>query len=217
MSAEKSNSGKTLHSDLPLNRIEAFSDGVIAIIITILVLEFKVPHLHGNPDISQGLKTALVAELPKFASYLISFLVLTVWWIAHHQLIHLLRRADRKVLWLNALFLMFLSLIPFPTGLIGEYPDQPLAAVAYGAVCFFTGLSFLGLRWYISRNIPIVKSGIPESILKRDLRRGSLSPILYAIATGTAAFWPLVAICLFALIPVYYLFPSPFFGRSQTE
>jgi uncharacterized membrane protein len=193
---------------LSLNRIEAFSDGVIAIIITILVLEFKVPQIHGIENLAQALEGEILALLPKFIAYVISFLVLAVWWIAHHHLLHLLRFADRTVLWLNLLFLMFLSLIPFPTGLMGEYPDQPWAGALYGGVCFCTGLSFLWMRWHISRTPALLKTPIPDHERKRALRRGALSPVLYGAATLVACVSPKIAILIFALIPVYYCVPS---------
>ncbi len=195
-------------SGLPLNRIEAFSDGVIAILITILVLEFKVPDLHGVSDLREALKLALSAGIPKVISYMISFLVLTVWWVAHHHLFHLLRYADRITLWLNALFLMFLSLIPFPTGLMGEYPHEPLTAIIYGTVCFLCGFTFFLLRRYVSHRPSLLKQGVSEEILSRNLRRSLISPVAYFAATCISAKWPVCGVTLFALIPLYYVVPG---------
>jgi len=126
---------------MPTSRIEAFSDGVFAIVVTLLVLWIQVPQLQGS-DISLALSTALRGMLPKFLSYALSFVIACVWWVAHHHLFALLTRSDRGLLWLNSLFLFWLASVPFPTALLGDYPRERIAVVAYGAVMLMAGLSF---------------------------------------------------------------------------
>ena len=119
--------GRFRRGDLHLTRVEAFSDGVFAIVVTLLVLELKVPALkdHGS-----------VAELlPKFLSWLISFIIVCKFWLNHHHILGLARNANFGFVWLNSLFLMGQSFIPFPTALVGEYPDNKLAVSAFGIVC----------------------------------------------------------------------------------
>src|SRR5450432_1417794 len=111
---------------LHLNRIEAFSDGVFAIIVTLLVLELKIPDLHDHPNVHE-LSEKLLAILPKFLSWLISFIIVCKFWLNHHHVLSLASHANYALVWLNSLFLMFQSFIPFPTGLMGEYPENPLA------------------------------------------------------------------------------------------
>ncbi|NJL56438.1 DUF1211 domain-containing protein [bacterium] len=115
------------------SRLEALSDGVFAIVITLLVLELRVPELSSRLANDQ-LLTALVALLPKLLGYITSFLMIAIYWVAHHNVFHLLQRCDRICLWLNLLFLMCLAFIPFPTALLGEYPQTQVAISVYGGV-----------------------------------------------------------------------------------
>jgi hypothetical protein len=117
---------------MPKNRLEAFSDGVIAIVITLLVLEIHVPP---NPLVTnQEMLNAILKLAPHLVAYMISFLVCAVWWVAHHALIHDLRQVDTALLWANNLFLLGLAFLPFPTALLGQHPAQPIAAACYGVV-----------------------------------------------------------------------------------
>src|SRR5450432_774551 len=111
--------------DLRLGRTEAFSDGVFAIVVTLLVLDLKVPSLADARD-SKSLAIALLALMPQLLSWLISFIIVCKFWLNHHHLLNRARRADYAMLWLNSLFLMGQSFIPFPTALMGQYPHNPL-------------------------------------------------------------------------------------------
>src|ERR1700730_13244663 len=112
--------------DLRLNRIEAFSDAVFAIVVTLLVLEFKVPDLHNANDAGE-LARHLRIMLPQFLSWLISFIIVCKFWLNHHHILGMARHADYGMVWINSIFLMGQSFIPFPTALIGEYHRAPLA------------------------------------------------------------------------------------------
>lgn len=112
--------------ELRLNRIEALTDGVFAIIVTLLVLEFKVPPLEDPDDIAE-LGGFLAALLPKLLSWLISFIILAKFWLNHHHVLNMARHFNYAAVWLNAIFLMTQSFVPFPTALMGEYPENPLA------------------------------------------------------------------------------------------
>ncbi len=195
---------------LPLNRIEAFSDGVIAIIITILVLEIKVPDVHTALDLRSALHDELINTIPKILSYIVSFVVLAVLWVEHHHLFHLIKHSDQGVLWLNSLFLMCLALIPFPTGLIGEYPLEPVSSLWYGAVFILTRLSFLLLRWYVTHKSGLLEEDVSKELHRRIIRRYLLSPVLYAVATLLVFVHPYISLVGFAIIPLipfYYFVP----------
>src|ERR1700676_3442872 len=132
---------------MPTSRIKALSDGVFAIIITLLVLEIHVPEVQ-DKNISAALEHSLLAMTPKFLSYILSFVLVCIWWVAHHHLFHILKRSDRGLLWLNSLFLLWLAFIPFPTALMGDFPGERIAvlgdAVAktlLGGVFFFCCIS----------------------------------------------------------------------------
>jgi uncharacterized membrane protein len=182
------------------NRLEAFSDGVIAIVITLLVLEIKVPEVKSGIELRAG----LVHLLPKVGAYVISFLVLAVWWVSHHHLIEQVKNVDRGLLWLNNLFLLALAFIPFPTALMGEYPRQPEGAVIYGLTCTAAGAAFFGMRVYAANR--------PEMLVHRDVaaemrafkRKSLLSPLLYGIATALALWEPAASMVVFAATPLYF-------------
>ncbi len=126
------------------NRLEAFSDGVIAIIITIMVLELKVPH-----DTSTA---ALLKLLPVLLSYVLSFVLVSIYWINHHYLIHLVDKVDRLILWANLNLLFWISLTPFVTGYMGENHAAPISVALYGLVQTVCSISFLFLRSAIARH-----------------------------------------------------------------
>src|SRR5437867_6605973 len=130
------------HGELRLTRIEAFSDGVFAIIVTLLVLELKVPALK-DPHSVRELTHALIDLLPKFLSWLISFIIVCKFWLNHHHVLALARHADYALVWLNSIFLMGQAFIPFPTALLGEYPGNPLAVSFFGCVFAVNTLLFL--------------------------------------------------------------------------
>ena len=141
-----------LRGQLPLNRIEAFSDGVFAIVVTLLVLELKVPSLTDHASVAE-LAHALREILPKFLSWLISFIIVCKFWLNHHHILALARHADYGFVWLNSIFLLGQSFIPFPSALMGEYPDNRLAVSFFGLVFAFNTLLFLALHAYILRRL----------------------------------------------------------------
>ena len=188
---------------MPKNRLESFSDGVIAIVITLLVLEIHVPPLGAHAGNAEMLR-ALITLLPNFAAYMISFLVCAVWWVAHHNFVHDLAYADRALLWANNIFLLWLAFIPFPTALLGQHPTTPVAAALYGWVGMLTGLSFWMMRWYASVKGCLMKPHIPEQEVSRRVRIGLLSPLAYFAGSVCALWSPLFAMCLYAVIPLYF-------------
>ena len=168
-------------------RFEAFSDGVLAIIITIMVLELKVPH---------GDTLEAVTRLwPVFLSYVLSFVYVGIYWNNHHHLMHAATHVTCGMLWANLHLLFWLSLFPFATGWMGENHFAPLPSAAYGGV-----LLMAALAWFILQTV-IVRSQGPDSPLRRALGsdwKGRLSPVLYV--TGIVA-----AFCLIGLAQAMYL------------
>ncbi|MEO6588010.1 MAG: TMEM175 family protein, partial [Pyrinomonadaceae bacterium] len=112
-------------------RIEQFSDGVFAIVITLLVLTLQVPKIENEKSVFDVLN-ALFQLLPKFLGFVMSFFFVAVFWVAHHQFFHTLNLSTRTLLWLNNLFLFFITFIPFPTALLGEYPDNIASVIFFG-------------------------------------------------------------------------------------
>ncbi len=114
-----------------LTRVETFSDGVFAIVVTLLVLELRVPAL-SDPHSARELAAQLFEQLPKFLSWLISFIIVCKFWLSHHQMLDLARHADHGMMWLNSLFLMSQAFVPFPTALLGSDAGNPLAVSFFG-------------------------------------------------------------------------------------
>jgi uncharacterized membrane protein len=178
-------------------RLEAFSDGVIAIIITIMVLELKVPH-------GETLEV-LRPLLPALLSYLLSFIYLGIYWNNHHHMLHTVRRTTGPILWANLLLLFWLSLIPFTTGWMGENHFGALPTALYGVVLLLCALSY-----YLLQQLIIASQG-PDSVLRRAVGgdwKGKASPFFYiaAIAVAFRAAW--LSQVLYALVALIWLVPD---------
>ena len=179
------------------NRLEAFSDGVIAIIITIMVLEMKVPHGTSVDD--------LKPILPVFLSYVLSFIYIGIYWSNHHHLLHATRRVSGGILWANLHLLFWLSLVPFVTGWMGENRFAALPAALYGLVLLLAGLAYLVLQKAIVARQDSEPSLASE--LGRD-RKGKLSLVFYVIGIGLAFVSPWLAAALYALVAAMWLVPD---------
>jgi uncharacterized membrane protein len=188
------------------NRLEAFSDGVLAIIITIMVLELKIPH---GTDFS-----VLKPLLPSFLSYVLSFIYVGIYWNNHHHMLHATKNVSGPVLWANLGLLFWISLFPFTTGWMGENHFESLPSAAYGFVLFMAAISY-----FILQKCIIAADG-PNSILKRAIGsdwKGKASPILYCLAMF-AAFWiPWVAQAIYVFIAFIWLVPDRRIERAIKE
>jgi uncharacterized membrane protein len=151
---------------MPKGRVESFSDCVIAFAITLLILDVHLQDIGTNID-NAGMIHAITALTPHFLIYVISFLICTVAWISHHEFIHDLDYVDPRLLWLNSLYLMWIAFLPFPTGLLGNHPEQPVAVAVYGSVCAVTCFSFSAMRWYASFRGCLMKKGLSDMKLRR--------------------------------------------------
>ena len=185
------------------NRLESFSDGIIAFAITLLVLEIRLP---GTAPIATNAQMlhALFALIPNIVVYVISFLVCAVWWVSHHNFIHDLQQVNRPLLWSNLLFLLWIAFLPFPTALLGQHPDQPVAAAFYGIVGALTGSSFFLMRLYASHHPQLMKTEIHQPERFRRVRLSLLSPVLYLCGSALSLLRPMVGICMYAAIPIYF-------------
>jgi uncharacterized membrane protein len=179
------------------NRLEAFSDGVLAIIITIMVLELAVPH---GDDFA-----ALGALTPVILSYVLSFAFLGVYWVNHHHLLHTVRRVTGPILWANLHLLFWLSLFPFCTAWMGEHYRGSAPAALYGAILFMASLAYLLLQRQI------ISADGSDSLLQRAIgsdRKGKLSSALYLTAIAFAFFWPWVAQAIYVAVALAWLVPD---------
>jgi uncharacterized membrane protein len=178
-------------------RLEAFSDGVIAILITIMVLELHVPH-----DVTWS---ALGPLVPIFLTYVLSFVFLGIYWNNHHHMMHAADRINGRVLWANLHLLFWLSLIPFVTGWMGQNHFTPIPSAAYGIV-----LMFAGIAYYILAHELIAEQG-PDSRLARALgrdRKGKVSVLLYAIGIGLSFINSWMAVAIYVGVALMWLVPD---------
>ena len=178
-------------------RIEAFTDAVLAILITIMVLELKVPH---GSDLE-----SLRPLAPVFMSYLLSFVFLGIYWNNHHHLLHAADRINGKILWANLHLLFWLSLVPFATGWLGENHAAPLPTAVYGGVLLLAGISY-----FILEKAIIAEQGENSRLaeaLGKDVK-GKVSPLLFAVAIPTAFVYRWVSIGLYIFVTLMWLVPD---------
>jgi uncharacterized membrane protein len=186
-------------------RVEAFSDGVIGVAITLLVLEIKVSDTAPGND--AALWAALAGTLPALAAWAVSFLFVLVFWVAHHSLFAELERADRGVFWLNGLFLLTICFTPFATSLSVRHPWSVPATFLLSFTMLVTALSFSLLRWYASFYAQLTRP-TEEAVLRGAMRRSLLGPCLYALACALAFVWSPLALAIQALVVTFYILPS---------
>lgn len=191
---------------MSLNRFEAFSDGVFAIAVTLLVLEIKAPDL--SQTTSSEAVTKLLHVFPHILSYITSFIVIGVLWINHHALFHFLKRVDRAVLVINLLLLMCVAFIPYPTALIGEFSSSLPVVVFSGLSLALTGFVYNAPWFYVVYRY-ILSEGLIHPRVTRKATIWSLSyPISYLITAGLAIINLNLSIVLYVLIPLFYLLPE---------
>ena len=188
------------------NRLEAFSDGVLAIIITIMVLELRVP---SGSDI-----TVLQPLLPVFLTYALSFIYLGIYWNNHHHMLKAARKVNGAMMWANLHLLFWLSLFPFVTGWMGENHFTPAPTAVYGAVMLLAAIAY-----YLLQSVIIAEHGRDSKLaasIGRDLK-GKLSPVLYAIAIASAFFRPWISCCLYVFVALIWLVPDRRIERVVDE
>jgi TMEM175 potassium channel family protein len=187
-------------------RLEAFSDGVLAIIITIMVLELRVPH---DSDLA-----ALRPLLPVLLSYVLSFVYLGIYWSNHHHMLHVTRRVTGAILWANLHLLFWLSLVPFVTAWMGENHFASMPTALYGVVLLMAAIAYLILQRLI------LHAEGPHAVLAvalgRDIK-GKISPLLYALAIGAAFVHPGIAEAVYVLVALMWLIPDRRIERALTQ
>ncbi len=196
-------------------RLTFFSDGVFAITITLLVLEIKVPELAENL-ISSHLSSELWHLVPKMLGHILSFVILGLYWIAHHNMFMHIKRHDHILLWLNVLFLMCIASIPFPTGLIGHYPDQQISVIIYSATLAFTGVC-LNLLWWYSTKYRLVDDDTDPAFVKFVFDYIRIAPLVYLLAI--AASFISLSLSKFMLlgVTIFYILPKRYHRKHYKQ
>ena len=178
-------------------RLEAFSDGVLAIIITIMVLELKIP---------EGVSfKALQPMMPIFVSYILSFIYVGIYWNNHHHLLHAVNKVNGTILWANLNLLFWLSLFPFTTACMGEHEFQPIPIALYGFVLFMAALSFKILIFIILKSQG--KNSNLGKVYSGDKRINS-SLVLYILGIALSFFQPLISFALYLIVAIMWIVPD---------
>jgi uncharacterized membrane protein len=188
------------------DRLAAFSDGVIAIIITIMVLDLHVPH---GADWA-----ALTTIAPAFVSYVLSFVYLAIYWNNHHHLLHTVTRVDGLILWANSHLLFWLSLVPAATAWMGDNFLQPLPTAVYGGVLLMPGVGYSLLE------LAIIRRHGADSVLAEAIGRdvkGKISLVFYAAGIVLAFFAPVLSIALYVLVAVIWFVPDRRIEKALRE
>ena len=194
--------------DFGVTRIEALSDGVFAIVLTLLVLELKVPHLNDPHSVAE-LGRALLSIVPKLISWVISFLTVMVIWVNHHRSFKNLCAVDIRLLWHNAHLLLWISILPFPTALMGDYHHNPLGVSLYGLCMACTALAFALLRSHVLAHWHLAKDHMDREMYRKGLRISILmGPVAYTVGAILAWVYEPAAFILYSLIVVYFVVPS---------
>ncbi len=188
-------------------RLEAFADGVMAIAITLLILEVGVPRVRGG-----RLAAALAHQWPSYLAFVVSFLTIGIIWVNHHRMFKLIARTTDGFLILNVLFLMTICILPWPTALLADFARDPEArtvvAAIYGAV--MTGLAVMfNLVWrYASTNHRLLARGISDDAIAKANRNYLAGPIVYGGATLIAFIQPYISLALYGALAIYWLMPG---------
>ncbi len=189
---------------LTTRRIEALADCIFAFAMTLLVLTLTLP------DATQtklSLSQLLVGQWPKFFNYALSFVLLAIFWIVHHQQFHMIHRTDRGHIWINIGILMFVALMPFSTDVAGSYGDETLAELVFSANLMILGLLFLLNWWYACRNHRLVDPDLSKESIARGIRRSCITPVVAAISMVLSFFIPRWGLTVYMLIPIIQLHP----------
>jgi uncharacterized membrane protein len=181
-----------------LDRIVFFSDAVFAIAITILVLDIRIP-----PDLVPGELPGQILDLgPKFLSYVISFLVLAIYWQAHHRVFRPIRTYDKTLLWLNFLFLMTVAFLPFPTSLLGEYGEEQVSVVIYAANAALASLLLVSISWWATAGHRLAVSSLDDEAVRRERVQGLAVPVVFGLSIALSFFSPRAAMYSWLLLSV---------------
>jgi uncharacterized membrane protein len=188
-------------------RLETFADGVMAIAITLLILDVHVPRAEGS-----GLGTALARQWPSYAGFVISFLTIGIIWVNHHHMFKLIERTTHAFLMLNVVFLMTICILPWPTALVADYVRDPsgraLATAVYGAAMTAIAVMFNVVWRYAGNGHRLLVPGIGDEALAKMNRDYLAGPVVYGAATLLALVEPYASLAIFAALCVYWLLPG---------
>jgi len=195
---------KSPHDPISSSRLLSFSDGVFAIAVTLLVFNLKVPEIPEG-DVHRLLPGAIKAMLPRFFTYLVSFLLIAIFWTVHHRMLDLVVHVDYTFIWINVLYLLVISFSPFPSALMGTYPEESFSLVFY--ICsMFIVVSLSMIMWrYATRRHRLISKGTPSSTINYFFIRGLSTLSILLIALPIAVYnvrW--AQVCMLLIFPIQW-------------
>ena len=185
-------------------RVEAFSDGVMAIAITLLILDVKVP-LAAEGELT----SKLAHQWPSYAAYAVTFLIIGIMWVNHHFMFDRVRAVTRSLLYLNILLLMGIAFLPFPTALLAEYlredANSHIAAAVYSATMVAIGVGFVALWWHLAHHPELLEGESDVVVVRSSMRRAALGPVIYGATIGLAFVSAPACLVVYALMALYFM------------
>jgi uncharacterized membrane protein len=188
-------------------RVEAFSDGVIAIIVTLLIFEVRLPDVGPNAS-SDDMLRAFGSIAPKIASFAVSFFTVAIFWVNHHMFFAGVSHTDWKLLWANNLLLFFLAIVPFTTAVLGDHLGQPVAVAVYALNLGLAGAAFTLMGWYVLFRARLIDPRVTLGARRIELRRSLLGTGLYLLGVPLGLLAPVAAEALFVAIPIGFIVPG---------
>ncbi len=198
------------------SRIETFSDGVFAIVITLLAFQFKVPKFTNEATIHQNFQE-LVKLSSNFIGFTFSFLFVAVFWINHHQLFHTIKEADRKLLWYNIHLLFWITIIPFPTAMVGDYPGIPVATMSLAFVLMMVSLAAFIVRRYSYFKGSLVDENLSLDSIKDGLNKNIAAIILNFAAILIAPYSVKICYIIFIIVLALFIIPQKLERKSKSS
>ncbi len=192
---------------LSIGRLETFVDGVFAVVITLLILDIRVPQVEGEA-VGAKLLQEIINMWPKYFAYAISFVIVGVYWVGHHAQFRFIRHANRTLLWINILFLMCVAFVPFSAALIGEYRHEQIAVVIYGVNLIVVGGCLYLHYWYATQNHRLVDADLSAQQIETSKRRILMAPMICLVAIGLSFVSTTLSIILYLLLPIPYILPG---------
>lgn len=207
MPANEPPSARTVRAS-ETSRLETFADGVMAIAITLLILEIDVPHVRPG----ESLLRALADQWPSYAGYLVSFLTIGIIWVNHRHLFNVIERTSHTFLMLNVLFLMTIAALPWPTALVAEYirdeAERTTATVVYGGTMTAIAVMFNAVWRYAAQGLRLLAADVDRNELQRINRSYLSGPLTYGVATLVAFANPWASLVIYAALALYWLLPG---------
>jgi TMEM175 potassium channel family protein len=187
-------------------RLEAFSDGVFAIVVTLLIIEVHLPELDTSGN--EAMWAALVSIAPKLISFTVSFATIAIYWVNHHHFFSRVTHSDWKLLWANNFLLFWLTVVPFTTAVVGDHPGEPVAVFVYGLNLGLAAAAFSLMGWYVFFKGDLVSPAVTMDERRSEFRRAAFGAVVYFGAAFVGLVAAPIALIAYAIMPLVYVVPT---------